>query len=59
MSIYQDYRPSKFSDILGQGEAVQIIKRQIVAGHPHHAYLLHGASGTGKTSTARVIAAAP
>ena len=58
MSFYRDYRPSRFQDIIGQGVAIESIKRQIAAGHNHHSYLLHGASGTGKTSTARVIAMA-
>ena len=58
MSFYRDYRPSRFQDIIGRGMAIESIKRQIAAGHNHHAYLLHGASGTGKTSTARVIAMA-
>ena len=58
MSFYRDYRPSRFSDIIGQGEAIQAVRRSIVAGRQHHSYLLAGASGTGKTSTARVIAMA-
>jgi DNA polymerase-3 subunit gamma/tau len=58
MSFYRDYRPSRFADIIGQGEAIQIIKRQIVSGRNHHSYLLHGFSGSGKTSTARIIAMA-
>jgi hypothetical protein len=32
MSFYRDYRPSRFQDIIGQGEAIQAVKRSIVAG---------------------------
>jgi DNA polymerase-3 subunit gamma/tau len=58
MSFYRDYRPSKFGDIIGQSTAIEAVKRSIQAGRQHHSYLLHGASGSGKTTTARVIAMA-
>jgi DNA polymerase-3 subunit gamma/tau len=55
MSLYQKYRPRQFGDILGQEQAIQILKNQARTGSYHHAYLLHGASGTGKTTTARIL----
>lgn len=56
MSFYQRYRPHQFGDVLGQEQAVAILKKQAVTGQYHHAYLLFGASGTGKTTTARILA---
>jgi DNA polymerase-3 subunit gamma/tau len=56
MSFYQQYRPRQFGDILGQEQAIQILKNQARTGSYHHAYLFHGASGTGKTSAARILA---
>ena len=58
MSFYNDYRPHRFAEILGQDQSLQILKKQALTGAFHHAYLFYGASGTGKTSTARILAAA-
>lgn len=57
MSFYQEYRPHHFNDIIGQEQVVQILKNQCLTGAFHHAYLLHGPSGTGKTTIARILAA--
>lgn len=56
MSFYNEYRPHQFSDVLGQEQTVAILKKQAQTGHYHHSYLFFGASGTGKTSTARILA---
>jgi DNA polymerase-3 subunit gamma/tau len=56
-ALYRTYRPAAFSDIEGQGSHVSALARAIAAGEPHHAYLFTGPRGTGKTSTARLIAA--
>jgi len=56
MSFYQEYRPHQFSDVLGQEQVTRILKHQALTGQYHHAYLLFGASGTGKTTTARILA---
>ena len=56
--IYTLYRPQTFSQVLGQGDLIDILKAQAKTGDFHHAYLFYGDSGTGKTSTARILAMA-
>jgi len=56
MSFYNRYRPTQFNDVLGQEQVTKILKSQVLTDTYHHAYLLFGASGTGKTTTARILA---
>ncbi|PIR44307.1 hypothetical protein COV23_00455 [Candidatus Wolfebacteria bacterium CG10_big_fil_rev_8_21_14_0_10_31_9] len=56
LAIYRKYRPKKFEDVLGQEALVQIIKNQAKTGNLAHAYLFYGSRGSGKTTTARLIA---
>jgi len=56
MSFYNRYRPTQFGDVLGQEQVTKILKSQAITGQYHHAYLFFGASGTGKTTTARILA---
>ena len=56
MSLYQSVRPEKLEHIVGQPEAVTILKNAIAAKDRQHAYLFHGPSGCGKTTMARVLA---
>lgn len=56
MAIYNEFRPHKFSEILGQSQVTDVLLRQAQTNYFHHAYLFYGASGTGKTTTARVMA---
>lgn len=56
MSFYNKYRPGQFAEVLGQEQVVAILKNQAQSGSYHHAYLFFGASGSGKTSTARILA---
>ncbi len=55
-AIYRQWRPKKFSDVLGQDAVIATLKNQINSGHIAHAYLFSGMRGTGKTSTARILA---
>ena len=62
MSSYQvfarKYRPRTFDDVLGQDHVVQTLKNAIEKDRLAHAYLFVGPRGTGKTSTARILAKA-
>ncbi|MDG1411257.1 MAG: DNA polymerase III subunit gamma/tau [Acidimicrobiales bacterium] len=57
-SLYRRYRPQRFSDIRGQKHVVSALQNAVVKGEVGHAYLLHGPRGTGKTTSARVLAKA-
>lgn len=52
------YRPRTFEDVVGQEHVSRTIKNAVAAGRIHHAYLFTGPRGTGKTTTARVLARA-
>lgn len=56
LALYRKYRPQKLEDIIGQETNVQILKNAAKTGRLGHAYLFYGPRGTGKTSTARLIA---
>ena len=56
--LYRKWRPSCFADIVGQGPVTQTLRQAIATNRTSHAYLLCGPRGTGKTSTARVLAKA-
>ncbi|MEG1559336.1 MAG: DNA polymerase III subunit gamma/tau [Clostridia bacterium] len=57
-ALYRKYRPSQFSDVLGQEHIVTILKNQLATGHVSHAYLFAGTRGTGKTTMAKIFARA-
>ncbi len=52
------YRPKTFDDVLGQDHVVRTLRNAIVQKRLAHAYLFVGPRGTGKTSTARILAKA-
>ncbi len=52
------YRPANFDDLLGQDALVQTLTNAIKNNRLHHAYMLTGIRGVGKTTTARIIAKA-
>jgi DNA polymerase-3 subunit gamma/tau len=52
------YRPKTFDDVLGQDHVVQTLRNAIEQDRLAHAYLFVGPRGTGKTSTARILAKA-
>ena len=56
LALYRKYRPSSFDDLVGQNEVSTIIKNEILNDKISHAYLFSGPRGTGKTSTAKIIA---
>ncbi len=56
LAIYRKYRPAVFDDLLGQEMVVKILKAAAKSERLAHAYLLAGPRGTGKTTTARLIA---
>ena len=58
LSLYRKYRPQRFSEILGQGHVSQTLANAITEDRVAHAYLFTGPRGTGKTSTARILAKA-
>ena len=57
-SLYRRYRPQKFAEIKGQDHVVRALHTAVRDQKVGHAYLLHGPRGSGKTSTARVLAKA-
>ncbi|MFH2073401.1 MAG: AAA family ATPase, partial [Actinomycetota bacterium] len=57
-ALYRKYRPQRFSEIVGQDHVTLTLAREVQQGKVAHAYLFAGPRGTGKTSTARIIAKA-
>lgn len=57
-ALYRKYRPHTFSDVVGQEHITDTLKNELVAGKTVHAYLFTGTRGTGKTSCAKILAAA-
>lgn len=57
-ALYRKYRPTKFSEVVGQEHITDVLRNQIRTGRYAHAYLFSGTRGTGKTSTARIFARA-
>jgi len=57
-ALYRKWRPQTFDDIVGQAHVVRTLRNALRTGRLHHAYLLAGPRGTGKTTTARLIAKA-
>ena len=56
--LYHKYRPRRFGEVSGHKEIIKSIKQAVVAEEPAQAFLLTGDSGTGKTTTARIMALA-
>ena len=56
--LARKWRPKKFADLIGQTNTVKILTNIINNSRLHHAYLLTGTRGVGKTTIARVIAKA-
>lgn len=56
--LYRTYRPSKFSEVVGQEYIIKILKNAIKSNKIAHAYLFAGPRGTGKTTIAKLFAKA-
>ncbi len=57
-ALYRKYRPQTFDDVVGQQAVTQTLKTQLQSGRLSHAYLFTGSRGTGKTSSAKILAKA-
>lgn len=57
-ALYREWRPKNFEDVVGQEHITTTLKNQILNDRIAHAYLFCGTRGTGKTSTAKVMAKA-
>ena len=55
-SLYRKYRPETFDRIVGQKPIITILRNSIKNGKISHAYMFSGPRGTGKTSTAKILA---
>lgn len=58
MALYRKWRPQDFSDLIGQEHISKTLSNAIMTGKVAHAYLFSGPRGTGKTSTAKILAKA-
>src|SRR5215204_3453404 len=58
LSLYRRHRPRTFDQVVGQEHIVRTLRNAIELGKVHHAYLFVGSRGTGKTSMAKLLAAA-
>ncbi len=57
-ALYRKWRPKTFDEIVGQDRITALLKRQSAEGKVSHAYLFTGTRGTGKTTSAKVLAKA-
>lgn len=56
--LYRKYRPSNFNDLVGQDHIKELLLHSILNKKLSHAYIFSGPRGTGKTSTAKLMAKA-
>jgi DNA polymerase-3 subunit gamma/tau len=56
--LYGKWRPKGFAEVVGQDHIVRTLKNALATGQVAHAYLFSGPRGTGKTTTARILARA-
>jgi DNA polymerase-3 subunit gamma/tau len=58
VALYRRFRPGRFEELRGQDHVVRALRNAIREGRVSHAYLFSGPRGTGKTSSARILAKA-
>lgn len=58
LALYRKWRPQTFGEIIGQEHITRTLKNAVESGRTGHAYLFCGTRGTGKTTTAKVLAKA-
>lgn len=58
LALYRKWRPMTFSDVVGQPQVTDTLRKQIALGRLSHAYLFTGTRGTGKTTCAKLLAKA-
>ena len=58
VALYRRWRPQNFDTLVGQQPVKQALTNALTSGRIAHAYLFAGPRGTGKTSTARILAKA-
>lgn len=57
-ALYRKWRPAAFDEVVGQEHVIKTIQNALASGRVAHAYLFSGPRGTGKTTTARLVAKA-
>ncbi len=57
-ALYRQWRPKDFSHMVGQKGIIDTLRNQVISDRIAHAYLFCGSRGTGKTSTAKILARA-
>lgn len=57
-ALYRKFRPQTFGEMVGQEHITRTLRNQIMANRVGHAYLFNGGRGTGKTTSAKVLARA-